>query len=158
VQRNSTAEYAGGGIFIQNISEGSIGGVPDLWHTILRVVFAVSEVKTTIRAGTRITSNVAGMRRSNTEHAKGGGLYLVRGQFRQNLALDVEIELFTQQVYGNSARSGATKVITGEDKTIRTDEIDLVDVPARIDHGDAEVKQHLGAGLLTPGTTFRYKS
>lgn len=142
IERNWTAEFAGGGILVENSSEGSMAGVPHLWHAILKQVFLVERAPTTIGSGVTITDNMAGNKPSQPGRGKGGGIYLLRDSLPDAPPLEVTIEQFAKQVRGNRSKAGAFKSqLTGQPLT--TNEIDLVDLPKKLDAGDMQVRQKL---------------
>jgi hypothetical protein len=159
VTGNKTAEWAGGGILVEAVSEGRIFGVPDLWHAILTEVFEVTEISATIDAATTVKGNIAGTGKV-VQSAKGGGLYILRGEYRAAPDLKVSIKQFRRNVSGNHGRAGTfVSKLTG--KSIKADEVDLVDEHERVDDGDAEAGKHLGSWNPLSSfakTTFHYES
>lgn len=152
IEKNWTAEFAGGGLLVENSSEGSMAGVPHLWHAILKQVFSVDRAPTTIGAGVTITDNTAGAKQRAAGRGKGGGIYLLRDSLPDAPDLDVTIQQFAKQVRGNRATAGAFKSrLTGE--SLSTSEIDLVDIPAKVDDGDVQVRRKIGSS-----GAYRYSS
>lgn len=157
IANNGTAERAGGGVLVSAVSEGALAGVPDLWHAILIEVFDFTELVATIDRATTVIKNTAGLgkfvkrKEDDHDHAKGGGLYVLRGDFRNAPELKITIEQYGTSVRENHARAGIFKSdLTGD--SIQTDQIDLVDCYAAIDDGDGQIGAHM---VLN---TYRYES
>ena len=141
------------------VSEGSLAGVPDLWHAILTEVFGFKKVVAKVDAATKIAANTAGNGRV-AQSGKGGGFYVLRGNFGDAPDLAISIEQFRRNVSGNHAKAGTfTSELTKH--SIRTDEIDLVDEHATVDDGDSEIVRHLGSRnpfSSFAATTYHYES
>lgn len=143
IAENSTKRWAGGGLFIEAVSEGQMAGVENLWHPIMIEVFGVKQAPVKTTGQVLIIKNVAGdprLPQTENEHAKAGGIYLLRGSFAKALPLEVSIEGYNANVYGNVAQRGKFKQDPPPHKWVEANNINLVDQHAHIDEGDVEVQ------------------
>lgn len=141
IRENWTAEDAGGGVFVENGSEGTMAGIPNLWDAILIGVFKGGHVSCELGQDVSILRNVAGKKNPSARTGKGGGLYFLRDSFPKASAFALKIENYVHNVSGNRAASEP-----------RTNNIDVVDIPAGIEDGDVQVLRHLA------GPAYRYKT
>ncbi|WP_285117409.1 right-handed parallel beta-helix repeat-containing protein [Leifsonia sp. fls2-241-R2A-40a] len=107
---NVSGDAAGGAIAIEAASEGDMAGVPDMWTSILVEVFATRSVTVALGAGCVIGANAAGFTAAKraipgAQHAKGGGLFALRGDFPDAPALSLTIESVRSTIVGNLAQT-----------------------------------------------------
>lgn len=107
---NFSGDAPGGGLAFESSSEGALAGIPDMWSSILVEVFGVRKVAVTIGSGCVIGSNGAGFSASGgalsaPEYAKGGGLFVVRGDFPDAPSLTLKVTAARSTVANNVAQT-----------------------------------------------------
>jgi hypothetical protein len=109
---NVCSDHAGGGVAFQSDTEGNLAGVPDLWTAIMVEVFGVKSVQVSIKSGCAIMNNGAGFDAKRgalgaTSKAKGGGIWLLQGEFPDAPRVDLTIEAVASIVKGNVGQTRA---------------------------------------------------
>jgi len=106
--------------FNEQDTEGSLAGIPDLWTAIQREVFEVKKVTVHIDRACAISGNGAGYHEhrapmAHTAKAKGGGAWLVQGEFPDAPRLELSIAAVKTTVRRNTAqtRSSPSKAQPG---------------------------------------------
>jgi|GEM_PF-960351 hypothetical protein len=105
---NVSGDAPGGGLAFEASSEGAMSGIPDLWTSILVEVFGVRSVTVALGAGCVIGANGAGFSAgkapiSAAQYAKGGGLFVVRGDFPDAPTLTLTVAAGRTAIAGNRA-------------------------------------------------------
>ena len=105
---NVSGDAAGGGLAFEASSEGAMAGIPDLWSSILVEAFGVRSVTVSLGAGCVIGANGAGFTATKapiakSQSAKGGGLFVVRGDFPDAPKLTVTVAAARTAIKGNRA-------------------------------------------------------
>lgn len=164
IRDNKCLNWAGGGAFLEAVSEGALAGIHDMWQAIMLEVFNFTSMKVNFDALSSVISNSAGTPRAASPHGKGGGLYIIRGAIDDVAELHIEIFEFARNVTRNVAYS---KLLIGTPAGIKlkvtkvTDQVNLVDLKKGVDDGDSDIPKHLGRSLRHPFakvTTFLYDS
>ncbi len=131
---NLTGDAPGGGLAFEASSEGAMSGIPDLWSSILVEAFAVRSVAVTIGPGCTIGANGAGFGPGRGAlpralHAKGGGMFVVRGDFPDAPKLTVSVAAVRTTISGN--RASTVNYLSSAQKGLRvaaSNEVSLQDV------------------------------
>ncbi|MEI9939262.1 MAG: right-handed parallel beta-helix repeat-containing protein [Pseudomonadota bacterium] len=134
---NVSGDAPGGGFAYEAASEGALAGIPDLWSSILVQVFAVSKVSVSFGSGCVIGSNCAGFTArksavSAPQFAKGGGVFVVRGDFPDAPALDFTVAAAKGTILGNLAlTAGYASRADPSLKVTTANEVSLQDLVAK---------------------------
>lgn len=151
---NICSDHAGGGIAFQADTEGDLAGIPDLWTAIMVGVFGVREVSVLIKENCSITNNGAGFdeRRtglSKTSKAKGGGIWLLQGEFPDAPKVNLSIEAVTTTIHKNSARTKGYISKVQPDTAIATaNEVCIQDMVGHKEWTESNYRPLLSSGVL----------